>query len=260
LIFGENMRRLVTLALALLLMPAAFAPAQPKPPDVKDKPKIVVALPLGVVPGKTSKLTLRGLRIDTATEIHLHDPKSSAKLLTKTKVGVPNGQDAAQVGDSQLEIEVTLPEDYPMTSLSLSVVTPAGESPPYRLLVDPEVAIAEKEPNNSFKTAQPIGLPQSVDGVIGQPQDVDVFRFEGKEGQAVVVEVFAARYGSPLDSFLTLYTAEGQIVASNDDHGGSADSRIEVTLPKTAVYYVSLIDANDQGGPAFVYRLAVRTK
>lgn len=242
----------------LLLVPVAVG--QPKPPDKKDLPKLIVAVPIGVAPGKTSKLVVRGLRIDTATEIRIHDPKSSAKLLAKTKVAVPNQQDPAHVGDSQIEIEVTLPADYPMTTLSLSVVTPAGESPPYRMLVDAEPTIAEKEPNNSFKQAQPIQLPQRIDGAIGQAQDVDVFRFDGKEGQAVIIEVLAARYGSALDSFLTLYSAEGQIIASNDDHDGSADSRIEVTLPKTGVYFVSMIDANDQGGPAYVYRLAVRAK
>ena len=252
------MRHLI-LVVGLFLV-VAFAYGQPKPPDQKDLPKLIVAVPIGVAPGKSSKLTVRGLRIDTATEIRVHDPKSSAKLLAKTKVAVPNQQDPAHVGDSQIEIEVTLPADYPMTTLSLSVITPAGESPPYRMLVDAEPTIAEKEPNNSFKQAQPIQFPQTIEGVIGQAQDVDVFRFEGKEGQAVVVEVLAARYGSALDSFLTLYSAEGQIIASNDDHNGSPDSRIEVTLPKTGAYFVSVIDANDQGGPAYVYRLAVQAK
>jgi hypothetical protein len=254
------MRRTVPFVGLLVLLPAGFAPAQGKPADMKDKPKLIVAMPIGVMPGKTSKLTVRGFHVDTASEIRVHDPKSSAKLLGKTKVAVPNQQDPALVGDSQIEIEVTLPEDYPMTTLSLSVVTPAGESPPYRMLVDPEPAIAEKEPNNSFKNAQPIQLPQRIDGVIAHALDVDVFRFEGKEGQALVVEVFAARYGSPLDSFLTLYNADGQIIASNDDHNGSADSRIETTLPKTGAYYLGLIDANDQGGPAYVYRLSVRPR
>jgi hypothetical protein len=243
-----------------MLLPAGLAPGQRKPADGKDKPKLVVAVPIAVMPGKTSKVIIRGLHVDTATEIRVHDPKSSARLLGKSKVPVPNQQDPALVGDSQVEIEVTLPEDYPMATLSLAVVTPAGESAPYRMGVDAEPAIAEKEPNNGFKNAQPLRVPQSVDGVIGQAQDVDVFRFEGKEGQAVMLEVFSARYGSPLDSFLTLYDAEGQTLASNDDYNGSADSRIEATLPKTGPYYVSLIDANDQGGPAYVYRLSIRTK
>jgi len=101
-------------------------------------------------------------------------------------------------------------------------------------------------------------LPQNVDGVIGQPRDVDVFRLEAKAGQEVVLEVLAARYGSPLDSILTLYNADGQILASNDDHDGSPDSRIVATLPKTGTYYLAVIDANDQGGPAYGYRLVVQ--
>jgi hypothetical protein len=31
-------------------------------------------------------------------------------------------------------------------------------------------------------------------------------------------------------------------------------------LPKSGAYYVGVIDANDQGGPAYVYRLSVRAK
>jgi hypothetical protein len=43
-----------------------------------------------------------------------------------------------------------------------------------------------------------------VQGSIEQGKDVDLFRFEGKEGQRITMEVFAARYGSALDSLLTL--------------------------------------------------------
>jgi hypothetical protein len=32
----------------------------------------------------------------------------------------------------------------------------------------------------------------------------------------------------------------------------------KVTLPKTGTYYLSLLDAHDQGGPEHVYRLVVR--
>jgi pre-peptidase len=254
------MRRIIAVSIALALFPTEDAPSRAQAPDNKTKPALIVAFPLGIVAGKTSKVTLRGLRLDTATEIRIHDPKSTGKLLAKAKSNVPNGQDAVHVGDSQVEVEVTLPADYPMSTLSLSVVTPAGEGPPYRMLVDSEPAIAEKEPNNGFKNAQLIQLPQNVDGVIGQPQDVDVFRFEAKAAQEVVLEVLAARYGSPLDSILTLYNADGQILASNDDHDGSPDSRIVATLPKTGTYHIAVIDANDQGGPAYGYRLVVRAK
>jgi hypothetical protein len=155
---------------------------------------------------------------------------------------------------------VTLPADFADKEAGFTVVTPAGESAPHKLLVDKTPTVAEKEPNNGFRQAQPVQVPQVIDGAIGQNQDVDVFRFDGHAGQQVVIEVFAARYGSSLDSFLTLYNADGQIIASNDDIEGTTDSRIEATLPKAGVYYLSVIDAHDTGGPAHVYRLVLRTK
>jgi hypothetical protein len=119
--------------------------------------------------------------------------------------------------------------------------------------------IAEKEPNNGFREAQPLTPGQQVQGAISQKQDVDVYRFEGRAGQHVVAEVLAARYGSALDSFLTLYDGEGRVLASNDDSDGSPDSRLELRLPRDGTYYLSVLDANDEGGPAHVYRLSLRS-
>ncbi len=45
---------------------------------------------------------------------------------------------------------------------------------------------------------------------------------------------------------------------AKDDITGSADSRLDVTLPKSGTYFVGVIDANDQNGPTHVYRLSVR--
>ncbi|HKI37674.1 MAG TPA: hypothetical protein VKA46_37830, partial [Gemmataceae bacterium] len=177
-------------ALALVLAAATSLPAQDKkPPEKKDAPTVIVALPLGVPPGKATKVTLRGLKLDTATEVRFRAPKATAKVVSKGKTTVPNMQEAKRVGDTQIEVEVTLPADVPEGAAEFTVVTPAGESAPHHLLVEKTIpVIAEKEPNNGFKQAQPIALPQAVDGVIGQNQDVDVFRFEGKAGQRVVIE------------------------------------------------------------------------
>ena len=69
-----------------------------------------------------------------------------------------------------------------------------------------------------------------------------------------------ARFGSPLDSMLTLYDADGRVVAANDDADGTADSRVEATLPRAGAYYISVVDANDVGSAANVYRLVIRAK
>ncbi len=253
-------RRHVSLALTLSLAGLPLLLAQEKPIPKKEMPSVLVALPLGIPAGKTAKVTLRGLRLDTATAVRFKTMKASARIQSKGKAAVPDKQEAKSVGDTQVEIEVTLPADVPDSTVEFTVLTPAGESPPHKLLVEKSIpVIAEKEPNNGFKQAQPMALPQAVDGVIGQSQDVDVFRFEGKAGQRVVIEVLAARFGSALDSYLSVYDSAGRLLASCDDIEGSRDSRIALTLPKDGTYYVSVSDANDTGGVVHVYRLVVKT-
>jgi len=250
------------LALVVGLVAVAVLAAEPAKPDPKDQPKIIVAVPFGLTPGKPTKLLLRGLKLDEAAEIRLHDPKGSAKILSKGKapVDAKEKEQLDRYGDTQMEIEATPSADYPGPTVMLSVVTPAGESPPHAVFVDREPVVHEKKPNNGFENAQPVGVGQTVEGVVNAASDVDVYRFDGKEGQRLVLEVFASRYGSPLDSLLTLYDADGRIVASNDDIDGTTDSRIETTLPKSGAYYVSVVDANDGGGPNDVYRLVIRPK
>ncbi|HVS36055.1 MAG TPA: PPC domain-containing protein [Gemmataceae bacterium] len=236
--------------------------ADPAKPDAKDQPKIVVAVPLGLPPGKPTKLVLRGLKLDEATEVRVHDPKGTARILGKRKTPLANKEkdDLPRYGDTQVEVEVTLSADWAGASVPFTVVTPAGESPPHLVLIDHEPVLPEKEPNNGFRNAQPVTVGQTIEGVVNPDADVDVYRFDGKEGQQIVLEVLAARHGSPLDSMLTLYDADGRIVAANDDCDGSPDSRIEATLPRTGTYFVALVDADDIGSTANVYRLTIRAK
>jgi hypothetical protein len=248
------------LCLSLPLFFLSSAPSQDKKADKKDTPKVVVAVPFGIPAGVKTTVTIRGLKLDTATEVRFAEPKVEAKISKKVKAPPPNNADPNKLGDSFLEVEVTLPPDLAQPHLEFIIVTPAGESPAHRLLIDSEpFPSAEKEPNNGFKQAQRVSLPLVIAGSIPQSQDVDVFRIDGQQGQKIVAEVFAARHGAPLDAILTLYDAAGQILASNDDIDGSTDSRLEVTLPAAGVYYLNLADAHDQGGPAFVYRLKLET-
>lgn len=258
----QHLLRFVGLSLlaAFALFPL-FGPAKENKETKKEAARIIVAMPLGVAAGTPVKFTIRGLGLDAVTDVRFKEPKTRAKILGKKKVGVPNGQDAKLVGDSEAEIEATLPVDISSPTVDFVVVNAAGESAVHTLVVDRDLpVIGEKEPNNGFVQAQSIALPAAINGVIDHAQDVDVFRLEGKAGQRLTCEIYAARLGSPLDSLVTLYDAEGHSLASNDDHNGNADSLLEFTLPKDGVYFVSVMDANDQGGPAHVYRLSVIAK
>jgi len=233
---------------------------QDKKPDPRDQPRPLYAVPLGVSAGTTTKVHLRGLKLDTATAVKAVEPNVTVKLLKKEKAAVPNQADPKRYGDTQVELEITVPKDFAGDAVSVVLTTPAGDTMPHRVLVDTTPVVAEKEPNNGFRQAQAVLLGQTVQGKIDPAQDVDVYRFEGKKGQAVVLEVVAARLGSPLDSVLTLYDGEGRTLAVNDDSGDSADSRLQLTLPRDGMYFVSVQDAHDLGGGTHVYRLQLRAR
>jgi hypothetical protein len=244
-----------------LLTVAAFASGQDRKPTAKSPaPKLTVAVPLTVAPGQKVKLTVHGLNLDGLTDVRMHEPKSRAKLAgAPKKQTLPQNAPAERIGDWTVEIELDLAKELPAGSIAFTVVGPGGESNAVKVAVDDDTPrVAEKEPNEGFATAQPIAAPCIVEGTIGRERDVDVFRISGKAGEKLRLEVQAARLGSPVDALLTLHDSAGRVIASEDDTNGSADPILSVVLPRDGDYFVSLIDANDLGGPAFAYRLVVK--
>ncbi len=228
-----------------------------KKPEKPAAPRVLVIVPLGAAAGKTTKLTIRGLSLDKATDVKIEH--GTAKLISKGAASVPD-KNPDKVGDTQVVVEVTLDAKLLDGAVSLTVVTPAGETKPHKLLVEMTLpVVVEKEPNEGFKQSQEIKLPVVIEGAIDRPKDVDVFRFAGKKGQKLTAEVLAHRHGSPLDAMLTLYNAAGQQVAFNDDLApDTRNARIDVVLPADGDYFLVLIDAHDSGSAAHVYRLVVK--
>jgi WD40 repeat protein len=72
------------------------------------------------------------------------------------------------------------------------------------------VSIREVEPNQDPKVAMRVPIPAQIAGVISQPGDADLFRFDAKAGEEWVVEVNAARSKSALDSKVSVLTSAGE--------------------------------------------------
>jgi hypothetical protein len=134
---------------------------------------------------------------------------------------------------------------------------------PYAVDELPECFEAAK--NNTIKEAQSISLPIIINGRIGEAGDKDVYQFEGRPGDEVIVEVMARRLHSPLDSMLRLTNAKGNVIAWNDDAEQlnlgmlthHADSKLSARLPKAGRYFVHVSDTQNQGGNEYGYRLRV---
>jgi hypothetical protein len=130
-------------------------------------------------------------------------------------------------------------------------------------VVDRLPETTETEPNDSTDTAQRVTVPQIINGRIGRPGDVDVYRIEGKAGDELVAEVMAHRLGAPLDSLLRLLDAAGNVVVWNDDFDDKcaglethhADSYLHVKLPQDGPYWVRISDTQGHGGEEWGYRL-----
>src|SRR4051812_26231928 len=122
-------------AIVLLLIALMPAVAQEKKPEKKDQPQVLVAIPLGIAPGATTSVMIRGLKLDAATEIRFPDSKATAKIKDKGKAAVPD-KNPEKVGDTQLVAEITLSANVAANSVSFVIVTPTGETGAHALLVE----------------------------------------------------------------------------------------------------------------------------
>ena len=227
-------------------------------PDDK-LPRIGMAVPLAIPQAGTTKVTVRGWLLDGVNEIKLSEANATLKILKAEKVGVPNKQEAKHVGDTQIELEITLPEGTSYSSLKLTPVLSGVAGPAYELLVgSPFPLVKEQEPNKGFSDAQLVSLSQVVEGMIDGNQDVDVFALEGTAGQTIHAEVIAAARGSALDAALTLFDANGRPLVFSDDEGEVRDPQIRFTLPATGRYFVALQDGLELGGSTHPYLLQIQ--
>lgn len=250
---GEHLRSLWVWTLLVPCLATADDAAMKQPP------RVAMCLPLAVAPGVKTKVVVRGWRLDLASGVSLSPAQGSVQLLAAGKAVVPDKQDPKRLGDTQVEIEVELPPETPPGTVSVVVATPEGQTAPHDLLVGGSFhVLLDREPNDGFREAQKLELPQIVDGAIQNNLDVDVFVLEGSAGQSLICETLAARHGSACDAVLSLYDDRGTMIAVGDDSAGSVDAHLEVTLPAAGRYYLCLSDANDQGGPTHPYRLVVR--
>ncbi len=126
---------------------------------------------------------------------------------------------------------------------------------PFRVSGFPNVIETEPNENRNKIPLPKASLPLAFNGIINKDTDVDWFVFNGKKGQRINVRVHARSIRSPLDSVLNVYGPDGKNIRSNDDSGGSADSRVTVTLPTDGKHFIRVTDHLGKGGADYVYRI-----
>jgi hypothetical protein len=122
------------------------------------------------------------------------------------------------------------------------------------LPVVPHRSLVEVEPNDAAH-AQSLELPATMTGRIGEPRDLDAYRFRLAKGEAWQFKVESRALGYPLDAVLELFDAAGKSLARADDLGGNVDAELKYTAPADGDYTLIVSDLYKHGGPRYLYRL-----
>jgi len=145
----------------------------------------------------------------------------------------------------------------PLGRQEIRAHTPNGSSNLRPFDVSDLPDFTEVEPNNTTDKVNVVTIPVAINGRISPAKDIDRFKFKSDKDQKLVCDVVASRFGSKLDSLLTLSDTNGAVIAQNDD-STLADARIELDAKKDTEYILSLRDLTERGGDDFSYRLAIR--
>jgi hypothetical protein len=212
--------------------------------DIRTAPHIETVSPISMLPGANLEATLYGAGL----------LDQSAKLLFTRGGAVATGFSGhiLEMRDSSARARIEVPQNADPGAYELTLNTATGNSDSAIFLVDSTPV------HHGTEAIQP---PVSITGTIHY-RDPERFWFEAKKGQALVFEVRAHRYGSPVDSVLRILNEKGKELARNDDAdfpgvADNKDSRIFHTFAEDGRYQVEIRNLVRVTGEDFPYQLLV---
>jgi hypothetical protein len=183
-------------------------------------PAARVALPAAVPPGKRVEVGLPELKETIAIEA----PASPVAGLASVAL-----RRADDEGSAWLPIQIS---ETPVTVASADALTP-------------EKGTVAK-------------VPGQLCGVLALPGQRQYFRLELSKGQAIQVVGHARWHNSPVDLDLKLTDSQGRTLRPATE-GPDDTVQLDITAPAAGVYCLAVRDLARDGGPAFAYRLEVRS-
>lgn len=228
-------RCLMAIALTILISAETIAGSSPELNSVS---------PRGVQRGGEHTLYLHGVRLNDAQEVFFY-----GEGITTKSVKV--------IDHKKLEVIIDVAGDCRLGENVLQVRCGRGISDFRSVFVGPFPAVAEKESNNDFASAQKIELGQTATGQI-EREDVDFFVVTLGAGDRMSVEVEAMRLGTFSDTLIAVYDSQqNEIAACDDTELFNQDGFLTVTAPADGDYFVMIRDAAYNAGKYAFYRLHI---
>lgn len=231
------MRPLVA-ALLLALAPLAAAAS----------PRLDTVLPRGAQRGTEVELVLRGERLQDAEALVFYEPGLEQRGLEVKDGRTVRVRLAVAPGCRPGEHALRLRCRSGLSELRTFHVGTLPQRP-------------EAEPNADAARAQVVPLDCTVEGLLGQDEDVDRFAFDGAAGQRVTLEVEALRLGGPaFDARLELADPAGRTIATSIGRAcAGQDALLAAVLPVDGRFVVTLREATGKGSDRHRYRLHLAT-
>jgi hypothetical protein len=254
--FQTGSKRALCFGLALSVLSVLVASAQPVP-------KLNTIAPEWVQRGTTAEIRFTGENLGDVTGFLISGDAGISAVLKSpvlAKVDVESSQGGISVvnlkDDKKLTAQFTITAEASLSEREIRLISSSGVSNPLSLQVGHLPEVAEKSPNQSISKAQVFTLPAAISGRISAASESDYYRFAAKKGQNVIVDIYASRFGSQLDSSLALLDSAGKELARNEDING-LDSLLAFKIPEDGDYILQVRDFRYQGGAAYRYRMLV---
>lgn len=209
--------------------------------------------PPGGQRGATFDVTVAGVDLDDARELVFSHPGITAEPKTapprsfeKEPRRVPN------------QFVVKIAGDAPPGVYEVRVLGRYGLSTPRAFAVGLLPEVLEQGGNNSLATPMPVEIGSTVNGRAGG-DSYDVYQFEAKAGQRVLIRCAALRIGSRMDATLALLDATGNQLAYSRDARRN-QPLIDFTAPAAGKYLIRVHDFLYRGGNDYYYRLSLAAR
>jgi pre-peptidase len=213
--------------------------------------------PMGAQQGSSTDLTLRGDFLEVGSPLRFG---SAGLSLAVEAIKATVGERCAS-GDYRISTKVS-PTAEPGV-YEFAVKDDSGTLAPLKFIVGDLPEVREVEPNDTIAQSQFLNGALTVNGRIDPDGDEDLFKINAEADTSLVFQVDAEKYGSVLDSSLTLLDAAGKVLASNDDakwpgRALNRDAMINFKFKEKGEYFIKVSSLYRRGGPDQVYRLTIR--
>jgi hypothetical protein len=207
--------------------------------DIRRAPHLETISPIAFAPGTAREATVYGAGLAGAgAGLWFDRPGISGEIL--------------EMRGTTARVRIQPEAGMTSTPVEFGIITEHGRSNPANLLVETVPA-----PD----TSGVLRAPASITGT-AQYRKPERWTLDVREGETLVFEVRAQRFGSPVDSVLRLLDKEGKQVAINDDGtfpglSFNKDSRLSHTFKEAGRYTLEMRNLVATVGEGYPYELLV---